>query len=183
MGSLKGASLELYGDYLISIRLRQDRVLFNRNDNLYQSNEVPEDQIPTRFKRGVDSEVVYGSYDVYPYGSWFQEIMIKEPEAIESWSFDNEEMREVLQRELAEVLSTFNLPFEQYHFFNNRCVGESGPEYLGNAGWRKDRRLHYCAEYRALAQRRWDKLQKFWQENPHLKNLNFENPIPRARDR
>jgi hypothetical protein len=176
MGTLRGGNIEYYGDYLLEITLSEDRVLYDRNLNTYDAGPVPQDQIPEKMRKGVDSEVVYGNYSGKFNGNWFQEIMIKDAAPIVSWRLGGADIKELLRSELEEVLSDQNLPWQRYHFYYNYCSVPTGHEDLSNAGYRRNSQIHACATYRELAKARWQGLLKFWADHPEYETTVFENP-------
>lgn len=149
LGSLRGGLVENYGKKLLKINFVEDRVLFNRNTRKYSTLALSEAEIPETFKQDVDSEVVYANYRGKSGSLWFQEIMVKDASAVESFESIDRDLLQKLERELGQILSFANLPFRHFHFFYNRCMGKPNPEHRK---WHSTSERNYaCQSYRDYA--------------------------------
>lgn len=176
LGSIRGGFVEEYGDILVKIRLRADRVLYDRNTKKYYVGGSESLDLSAEQKKGVDSEVIYANYGDRLRRWWFQEIMIKDKRAIESWTFASEEMKTMLEANLEMLESDTSLPFGEFHFYVNWCYGKSLPEESKWSYFHVDARRYYCATYREIARNKIEKLKEFWRLNPQLIGKIYEIP-------
>lgn len=106
--------LEEYGSYLVRIDLNPNAVIYDRNIKAYfrVGGAGP---IPEKKQLGMSSDIVYELFynNAKP---WFQEYIVRTPEAILSWTDRDEKLQKQFNDEI-ELLKNKKIQFLDYHFF------------------------------------------------------------------
>ncbi|MBP9681686.1 MAG: hypothetical protein KBD76_09800 [Bacteriovorax sp.] len=142
---------EYYGSYLVRIEFAQEALFYNVNlDQYFQDNQQVE---PNRKLRlGINSPIIYHSLD-YNGFFWQQEIIIQDPKAIKTWTFDDEKLRKEFYEFYTRLMNNDIFP-EDFHFAPNGC-------YFIDP--HKKPTKEACKKYRELALKNKKNLDSLWQ--------------------
>jgi len=156
----RGGELEFYGRYLMRIDLVDDVVIFDRNKNTYYAQErliIPEEK-----KQGIDSQVFYANY-ISNGRPWFQEYIIKDVKAIKGFTFNDQDLRESLEKGVLEMTEA-RLPRSEAHFFiSTYCPFLTDENDLTMKVFNTDEYRYFCADTRRLIRRNLNYLREKWQ--------------------
>lgn len=84
-----------YGENLMRIDFVEDPVFYFRNTRQYFHRGLSDD-LPKKYKKDVDSEIVYAAYAHLknPEHTGFHEYTIRRPEVIRGWTFNDPELQQ-----------------------------------------------------------------------------------------
>ena len=152
-GKRQNGSVEKYGQALVRVDFVESAIVFDRSLNKYfkaiDSTEVPE---PKDGPRDVSTEIVYANY--YFRGSpWYQEVLVRDPSVIKSWSFGDEALQGEFRSESARFLRNDYEEIELHYFRNMIDHDETFAEWSGRPYYEK-----YLREA-------GEKLEKYWKDS------------------
>jgi hypothetical protein len=158
---------EIYGKYLMRIDLVDDAVVYDRSLGKYYARS----KLKPEQTRGLDTDVLYhliqGSVTegTSPEGFYFQELVLRDPSAIRGWTFSDPDLKRFAEEEYHRLQSD-QLSASEFHFFVNQCGPwrENPQSYPSPGMWKRARKR--CINYKELAAKRREFLERFWEKEP-----------------
>lgn len=163
-GAMRGGPGEFYGEFVARIEFVDDVVLYDRNDRTYSSGNGSE--VPENLKLEIDSEIFYANYKTKDQRMpWFQEYIIRNPQAIKSFSFDSFTLRQEVREGIKEVI-TGTLSWENTHMYGTQhCPFLTSEEDSSWWTFQTNPKRYYCQDTRAHANQVLKNLEMYWSDS------------------
>ena len=151
-GKHQNGIIEKYGQVLVRVDFVKSAVVFDRSLGKYfkaiDSTEVPE---PKDGPKEVSTEIVYANY-FFKGSPWYQEILVRDPSVIKSWSFGDAALQSEFRSESARFLKGEYEEIELHYFRNMIEHDEAFFEWSGRPYYEK-----YLREA-------GEKLEEYWKD-------------------